>query len=440
MESTMLRSIALLALFVGFAPVASAGPDLTHTGLLKTAHFDVRYRPGSRSGAAAERDGMMAERDLADICRRLEFEPDGRFTAYLYDDSAELQAITGNKGAGAFSAGRDTHLPFGDDQTRYHELVHLVAACLPKSGDDVRGMFLVEGLANALLECVHGVHVHNVARFYRKRKELPALKTFLGKDFYAWQRAHPAFNAYDVAGSFVLHLLEAHGVAAVKRYYTGTPAKEAFGAPETALEKAWHERLDDASLCPEVEMLLRRRAGEAVRFEVYELDPDKRIPAEILGEPRDWKALAGEKLRPRDGTDWTKDGDALAATGEGNAWHVCELGSRKYRDCAVRALIKTENIRGGVQLQLGEGCCAMLVANGVFVYRNGSGTAMSNARRVPGTGEVDLMLVRRGGRVEVWVDGFRLVEGAVDEDPARIGIGFHSGTARFENVRVRVLK
>lgn len=81
----------------------------------------------------------------------------------------------------------------------------------------------------------------------------------------------------------------------------------------------------------------------------------------------------------------------------------------------------------------------MLVANGVFIYRDGNGVAASNKTRVPGTGEVDLMMARRGGRLEVWVDGFRLVEGAVDRSPSVIGIGFHSGTARFENVRVRVL-
>jgi hypothetical protein len=422
------------------AALAAAGPEATHTGLLKTAHFDVRYRPGSRAGAAAERDGAMAERDLQDICRRLAFEPDGRFNAYLYDDVPELQTITGAKGVHAFSAERDTHLPFGDDQTRYHELVHLVAHRLPRSGDEARGMFLVEGLANALLEYVHGVHVHAVTRFYRQRKELPPLRTFLGADFYAWLREHPGFNAYDVAGSFVRHLLDAHGVEALKRYYTGTPAKDALGMDERELEKAWHAAVDAHPLPPEVETLLRQRAGEAATFDVYELDPDKRIPKEILGQPKDWKALAGEKLAPRGDTAWTRDGDALVASGTGDVWHVCDLGSRKYRDCAVRARVKTENVLGGVQLQLGDGCCAMLVANGVFVYRNGRGTGMSPQAKVPITGEADLMMIRRGRRLEVWVDGIRLVEGEVDTDAAPVGIGFHTGAARFESVRVRELK
>jgi hypothetical protein len=423
------------------AAAALAGPEATHAGLLRTATFDVRYRKGSRAGAAAERDAAMAERDFRDICAKLSFTPDGRFTLWLYDDVAEMQAITGTKGVGAFSAGRDSHLPHGDDQTRYHEMVHLVAACLPRSGDEARGMFLVEGLANALLEHVHGVHVHAVARFYRGRKELPPLQTLLGADFYAWQRTHPAFNAYDVAGSFVRHLIDAHGIEAVKRYYAGMPAKEALGADERAVEAAWLEALDAYELRPEVETLLRQRAGEAAKFDVYALDPDARIPPEILGRPKDWRALVGEKIAPRDDVAWKREGEALVASGAGgDKWHICDLGSRKYRDCAVRAKVVTKDILGGIQLQLGDGCQALLVANGAFVYRNGQGTAMSPAAKVPITGEADLMLVRRGGRAEVWVDGFRLAEGPVDGEAAPVGIGFHTGAARFENVRVRELR
>jgi hypothetical protein len=434
-----MNRLALLVIAV-LATVAAAGPEATHTGILKTARFDVRYRPGSRAGAAAERDGAMAERDWKDICGKLAFAPDGRFTVWLYDDSAEMQAITGAKGAGAFSAGRDSHLPYGDDQTRYHEMVHLVAACLPRSGEEARGMFLVEGLANALLEHVHGVHVHAVARFYRGRKELPPLQTFLGGDFYAWQQAHNGFNAYDVAGSFVRCLIDTHGIEAVKRYYTGTPAKEALGADERAVEEAWLKAVDAFVLRPEVETLLRQRAGEAAKFDVYALDPDARIPPEILGKSKDWKALGGERLDPRDDVGWKREGDALVASGTGDMWHICDLGTRKYKDCAVRARVVTKDVFGGIQLQLGDGCEALLVGNGTFVYRNGVGTAMSPTARVTPTGEVDLMMVRRDGKLEVWVDGTLLAEGPVDGDAAPVGIGLHSGTARFENVRVRELK
>jgi hypothetical protein len=302
-------------------------------------------------------------------------------------------------------------------------------------------MFLVEGLANALLEHVHGVHVHAVACFYRGRKELPPLSTFLDADFYAWLQAHPGFNAYDVAGSFVRHLIDTHGIEAVKRYYTGTPAKDALGADERAVEAAWLKAIDAYVLRPEVETLLRQRAGDAVKFDVYALDPDARIPPELLGKPKDWKPLAGEKLNPRDDIAWKKEGEALVASGAGgDTWHICDLGTRKYKDCAVRAKVVTQGIGGGVQLQLGNGCQALLVGNGAFVWRNGQGVAMNPAAKVPSTGEADLMLVRRGSRMEVWVDGFKLAEGPVDGEAAPVAIGFHTGAVRFENVRVRELK
>ncbi|MGQ0613930.1 MAG: hypothetical protein ACT4PV_09360 [Planctomycetaceae bacterium] len=339
-----------LACVVLAAAAAFAGPESTHTGLLKPATFGVKYRPGLRAGAAEERDGAVAERDYRDMCEKLAFTPEGRFTLWLYDDSAELQAITGVRGVGAFSAGRDSHVPFGDDQTRCHEMVHIVAHCLPKSGDEPRGMFLVEGLANALLVRVHGVHVHALARFYRGRKELPPLATFLGGDLYAWQQSHPGFNAYDVAGSFVRHLIDAHGIEGVKKYYTGAPAKDALGADERALESDWLKAIDAYVAAPEFETLLRQRAGGHVRFDVFPLDPDARIPPELLGKPKNWMPLTGEKVVPRDAATWKKEGEALVVAGAGDQWHVCDLGTKKYKDCAVRAKVVTKDVLGGIQL------------------------------------------------------------------------------------------
>ncbi len=420
--------------------LALAGAELTHTGQLAAGALDLRFRPGSRAAANSERDAAMAERDLERIARLLEWTPEGRFTLYLYDDAAELALITGVKGVGGYSTGRESHLPFGDDQTRFHEMVHLVAAQLPRSGSEARGMFLAEGLANALLEYVHGVHVHAVAKHYRSRGEIPALSSFLRGDFYAWLAAHPGFNAYDVAGSFVRHLIDAHGIARVKAYYTGTPADRAFGSGETALERSWQKALDGYALRPEVETLLLQRRGEAARFTVHAADPDLRLPPELLGKPTQWKALSGEPLAPRDKTEWEREGASIRATNPEAEWHVCDVGTRRYRDCAVRARIRTEGVLGGVQLRLGEGCCALVVANGTFVYRNGSGSAMSAQARVPVTGEIDLVLVRRGGRMEVWVDGFRLVEGEVDAAEAPVGIGVHAGKATFVDLRVRVLR
>ncbi len=435
-----MRPLRVLLSACCLAAAASAGAELTHTGQLAGRGLDVRYRPGSRAAANAERDAAMAGRDLERIAGLLEWTPEGRFTLFLYDDATELALITGVKGVGGFSTGRESHLPYGDDQTRFHEMVHLVAAQLPRSGSEARGMFLAEGLANALLEHVHGVHVHAVAKHYRSRGEIPALSTFLRGDFYGWLAAHPGFNAYDVAGSFVRHLIDAHGIRKVKAYYTGTPADQAFGSGEAALERSWQKAVDAYEVRPEVETLLRQRRGEAARFTVHAADPDLRLPEELLGKPKQWKALAGEPLAPRDKTTWEREGESIRASNAGAEWHLCDVGTRRYRDCAVRARIRTEGILGGVQIQLGEGCCALVVANGTFVYRNGTGSAMSAQMTVPSTGEIDLLLVRRGQRMEVWVDGFRLAEGEVDDTPAPVAIGFHAGQATFTGLRVRELR
>ncbi|MHC4471231.1 MAG: hypothetical protein ACYTDY_03630 [Planctomycetota bacterium] len=445
-----MRTLLVVTLALCIAPISLAGSERdTHTGKLATVHFDVKFRPGSRAAAAAERDGAMAERDFADITKKLAFTPEGRFTIYLYDDVPELWLITGQKAVqglsiGALSAGRETHVAHGMDQTRYHELAHLVTARLPKTGNEKRSMFFPDGLANALLEYVSGVHVHAVAKFHRQRNEVPRLGDLVRGDFYAWQRENPKVGGYDIGGSYFRFLLDTYGAQKVKRYYSGTPAKDTFGVNESKLESAWHTALDAYQLRPEVETLLHQRRGELARFTEFDADPDKRIPKELLGKPKDWKSLVKEKLQPRDDAEWKREGKEIAGTFEGGGWHVCDLGTKKYKSCVVRARIRTENILAGIQLQLGEGCCAMLVGNGTFIYSHNRGTASSPQRTVSPNGEVDLMLVRRGNRMEVWVDGIKRVEGTVDPAPQPVGIGFHcgqgKGTAYFADVRVRVLK
>ena len=99
-----------------------------------------------------------------------------------------------------------------------------------------------------------------VAAHYLERERLPPLAELLGApDFYAWLKAHPGFDAYDVGGSLLRWMLDVHGAAKTKRWYTGTPMKQAFGAELPALEKGWREMLAKYVLRPEVETLLRQR-------------------------------------------------------------------------------------------------------------------------------------------------------------------------------------
>lgn len=422
------------------AAVALAAPEKTHTASVKTEHFTIYFRPGSRAGAAVDRVAVMAERDLRRICKQLAIPVEGRFRLFLYDGVPELQAISGQTGAGGFSVVDASHVPFDNDQTRYHEMVHIVAYRLPKSGEEPRGFFHFDGLANALLEFVSGVHVHAVATYYKRQKELPTLREMTGENFYAWLRKHPGFQGYDVAASWFRFLLDAYGVDRVKRYYTGTPLQEAFGRPPAALEKAWHELLEGYALRPEVETLLRRRHKQPAEFDRYPLTPDERLPKELLGEPDDWKDLDAATLRPEKAADWTREGAVLQGKSTTAQWSWCALGKRKYGSCAVRAVIRPSAGTAGVALRLGEKIQAMLVQNGVFHYRQGQSVAWNNEKVLGARPQVHFLLVRRGNEMQVWLDGYRVLTSRVDKRAAPIAVGVAGGAASFADVAVRTLR
>jgi len=422
------------------AAAVLAGPQATHTASVQTKHFKIHYRPGSRAGASVDRAAVMAERDLARICAQLEIPVDGSYQLYLYDGVPELRAITGVTGVGGYSAGDASHIPYDNDQTRFHEMVHIVACRLPKSGAEPRGFFHFDGLANALLEYVHGVHVHAVATFYRRQKRLPALREMTGENFYAWLGRNRGFSGYDVAASWMRFLIDTYGVARFKRYYTGTPPKEAFGSPPAKLEAAWHKLLDDYVLRPEVETLLRRRHMEQVEFERFPLTIEERLPKEILGEPDDWKDLDAAALRPDTPADWSRAGAVLKGKSATPQWSWCALGKRQYGSCAVRAVIRPAAGSLGVALRIGDNVQALVVRNGVFHYRKAQSVTSSNKEVLGARSKLHLLLVRQGGEMRVWLDGFPVLTSRVDKRAAPIGVGVAGGAASFEDIAVRVLR
>lgn len=434
-----MRSNLAAALVILAAATAPAGDEQrTHSGVYETKNLVLRYRPNSRAGASVERTGTAAERDHARIHELLDVRPKGRVQLWLYDDVEELLTLTGTAGNAGFSAGDASHVPFDNDQTRFHEMVHVIAfATIPKSGDEPRSLFFAEGLANALLVHVHGVHVHAVAKDHRLRKELPPIAEMTGAaDFYAWLGAHPGFNAYDVAASWLRFLLDEHGVAKVKRYYGGAPAKAAFGQDLPALEKAWHAALDDYVLRPEVETLLRQRRGEDAPF--ARVGPAE-LPADLLGKPGEWKPLLDAKLHPDAEAHWkrTKDGLVGARSDGSHEWTICELGDDRYGDCVVRAKVTTAGTP--VQVRLGDQNQGMLV-NGTFLYRGGTPVASQPFPTLPQSAKsIDLALVRRGGRVQVWINGEKILDVAAAGPDARPGVGVAFGSVTFTDVRVRKL-
>jgi len=424
---------AAAALLLLLAEGLRAGPDEELTLKVATERFEIHARPRTRAAAELERTARLAERDFDRISELLGFDPPGPFRLYLYDDLDDLASTTGVRGTAGFSAGSASHIPFDNDQTRFHEMVHLVAAKLPKSGDEPRSLFHAEGIANALLEFVHGVHVHAVAAFHRRRGELPALAEMAAApDFYAWLVRHPGINAYDVAASFYRHLLDAHGAAKVKRYYGGATAAKAFGQELAALEKAWWKTLDRYTLRPEVETLLRQRAGEAAPFE----GSRPTVPAAILGRAEDWKELDPAAFRPAEPAKWKREGAGLSATNADPAWTLGEFEGASLGDGAVRARIATPS-PCPLQIRLGAANQAMLV-NGTFLYRDDLPAASSPLAAIgPGRTETDFLLVRRGGRIEIYIDGTRVLEAEAKGGASPVGLGVFQGSATFLSVRYR---
>ena len=429
------RALAFALVLV--AQGAALASPVSHSGVVKTKRFEVRYRPGSRAAADVDRQAVAAERDLDRIAAALDTTPKGPYVLWLYDDAWELCEARGTQGNAGFSDRNASHVPYDNDQTRLHELVHVVAYEWPKSGTEARNLFLAEGLANAVLEFVHGVHVHAVAAHYRKAGRLPPLPEMAdAPDFYAWVRGHPGFNAYDVAGSWMRFLLDTYGTAKAKRYYTGTPAKTAFGADVATVEKAWHALLDQRAVRPETETLLRQRDGEDAPFKPFA----EGVPAALLGKAEEWVSILGEELVAEEPDRWKREGPALTATNATDEWTACDLGTKRYGDCVVRVRVSTTGYTP-VQIRFGPGNQVMFVAPGTFLFRGEQALASDPAVKMPlGSAKRDLVIARRGRRLQVWVDGRAALDTeAASEGPLPIGVGINRGAATFDDVRVRPL-
>jgi hypothetical protein len=430
---------SLLAFLVAAATVPGQEPAKILTGVEKTAHFEIRFRPGSRAEASVDRVAVLAEQDLQKILQELAL-PDFKHVVrlFLYDDVDELQKVTGNSSCAGYSITLESHIPHDNDQTRLHELVHVVAEKLPEKGPEPRNLFFAEGLANAVLRFVTGVHVDAVAAFYKKRGKLPSLAEVhaLG-DFYDWLRKHPGVNGYDVAGSYMRYLLDTYGPMKTRKYYCGVPAREAFGVDLPAIEKGWHARLDKVVLRPGLEALLAARAGEAPPSD------ESKLGEAILGPKSEWTSLDGALVRSGDPGKWARDGEApgLVVSGEKNQgdWSVARLTANPVGDAIVRC--RGQMLAGsyGLRVEFGPECQALVLkGQGAFLYNVGAAVSFNNSV-AGGDKPVDIVLRRRGGRASIWIDGLLAVEGEVPKGPSTLGFGSVGGQARFTELALRRL-
>jgi hypothetical protein len=422
--------------FLALAALAVAQDPLT--GRESTAHFEIRFRPGSRAEASVDRVKAVVEDDLARILRELGLK-DFPFTIQLslYDDVAELQRITGVP-SGGHSTTLQSHVPHDNDQTRVHELVHVIAEKFTEvRGSEARNLFFAEGLANAVLRFVDGVSVDAVAAFHKRRGDLPSMAEMHAlTDFYAFLPKHPGFGAYDVAGSWMRYLLDTYGAAKVRQYYMGTPVKDAFGKELPEIEQGWHARLDAVVLRAGLQALLQQRLA---RSAAERNAGEAQLSAEVLGPESEWRALGEGALVTGAPGKWTENGFELSGVKNDGDWCIARIAGEPVGDGIVRCTARALPGCYGVQIQIGSKCQALVLrGQGTFLYTERGGTGHDGKVQL-GDAPVQIVLRRRGKQGSIWIDGRLVAEGPVDPEPGQVGIGSVGGKARFTGVALRRL-
>ena len=220
-------AVTMLSLALGTAAEAAPLPGFSLAA--QTPRFTFYTRGESVDAAKVERTVSRLEETLG-----ARFE--GRAEYYRYATPQEVAAGTGHYAEGVTFATQGT--VHSVEACHDHELVHLLAG---RMGDP--GSFFQEGLAVALGNKGRwqGRSVDVVAR----RVKAPAARLIAGFD-----RLDPN-TAYAVAGSFVGHLVRAHGARTVAEFFracrrgTDVPAAFArvFGRTLDEVDQEWREAL-----------------------------------------------------------------------------------------------------------------------------------------------------------------------------------------------------
>lgn len=283
--------LALLAVLHGFGGRLGYYTDLPSieghlSGVKRTPHFVLRYRPGSavaKSLALYEREHELRYAQLRD---RLGIEPswrapwlarvlglarrdsleNPRIVSYLFDTAEEKRRWMG--AAHTFIAKpwrREIylqHLSWPHPVLR-HELAHVFAGAagdpllrLPFSGL-LPNQGLVEGFAEAADPRGGATTLHQSVRAMRQTGFEPPLAAVFSSGFLRL----PPRRAYTMAGSFCLYLLERYGAASLVALHRegGQPASFAriYHKPLSELQAEWSRFIDGQSVSERVQQTER---------------------------------------------------------------------------------------------------------------------------------------------------------------------------------------
>ena len=237
-----------------------------------TRHFTIHHASelGPRQVAFLEAEAELYHRELREFFGGA---PASRLTIYLFRTATEMRRLTGT---GPTNVAKpwlgSTCLVYAPPPhpVLKHELAHLFSAAWG------RGPFRTPGAAWGILAdplILEGTavaadwdgdpldpHMQSAAIIQAGLIEDPAALVGLS-GFYT----HEGGLSYVLGGSFVRHLREKHGAAAIRSWYAGAPFDRAFGTTLDAALDEWEARLRATEVPrPWISAMARRHSGKSV--------------------------------------------------------------------------------------------------------------------------------------------------------------------------------
>lgn len=207
--------------------------------------------PRELDAERARRLALDCDFRVSQLERTLGVKQPGVITAYLFRNRTEKRKLMGAERVYIAKPWRqEVYLQLGGwpHPVLKHELAHIVAAQVGRGPFRIAGKVggwipeptLIEGTAVALdFPVKDGLTPHQWAAAAIEAGVAPDLKQLLGPSFFG----HNQGLAYTLAGSFLRHVLDTRGSAALRKLYGEHDIPEVLGADWAQLQQEWHQAL-----------------------------------------------------------------------------------------------------------------------------------------------------------------------------------------------------
>jgi len=396
------------------------------TGSRDAGPLVVHFRPGDLAEETLSEDVAANVADFEELQDRLGMSYRGRVHVFLYRDGDDMKATTEGDSNIAFSTGtRSIHQVH--DFRGVHELTHIFSVQFPPDPDGCTDLFTTEGLATAMARSDQDVPVHAWAAMYLRLGRMPDLAD-LRSDFMG--SAPAGVHPYHVAASFILHLEERFGIAAVKRWYVNsTEAGMVFGVPFPRLENDWRAFLADLPVEPQ-----------------HEAHVLERFSRKLGPMPDEWRHAAGttlfdggslDALAPDEPARWSLRDGLLVGTHDG-PWTAIHSRARFGPDVGLRVRFRLVS-GNAVQLRLGraDGQEAQAIFARWSAYMSqGEGFKDNDQVKIPPGVWCDAVFVDVGGTGRVFLNGAPVfdAEGALACQEGVVGLAVERGVIEVKEV------